>query len=125
MTKPKTGAQLKKAVKATKRAKGEDTDDSEDDFKPVKAAAKPRAPAKPRVKKETATAKSSIVPSTTTSAAPSPTKRGFSTVASEASDTEIKPPAPKKANTTQTNGTKKSVKEAIMELDDDSDDERE
>lgn len=121
-TKPKTAAAVKKAVKARKRAKGEDTDDSEDDFKPTKKVTKPRAPAKPRAQKAATPRVASAAASTNTSPAKpsaasstntSPQKRDS---ASLSDDEDIKP-APKKAATSRA----KTPTASIVELDSDED----
>lgn len=121
-TKPKTAAAVKKAVKARKRAKGEDTDDSEDDFKPTKKVTKPRAPAKPRAQKAATPRVASAAASTNASPAKasaasstntSPQKRDS---ASLSDDEEIKPP-PKKATTSRA----KTPSASIVELDSDED----
>ncbi|GMK55253.1 hypothetical protein CspeluHIS016_0203090 [Cutaneotrichosporon spelunceum] len=98
-TKPKTKAQAKRVATARKRAKGEDTDDSEDDFKPIKAASKPRAPAKPRAPKNTAlfstSTASSASASATVSRTASPLKRGSAVLSDNEED--IKPVTKKAA----------------------------
>ncbi|BEJ16333.1 hypothetical protein CspHIS471_0509380 [Cutaneotrichosporon sp. HIS471] len=98
-TKPKTKAQAKKAATARKRAKGEETDDFEDDFKPIKAAPKPRAPAKPRAPKGTASfstsAAASASASATVSRTASPLKRGSAVLSG--SEEDIKPVTKKAA----------------------------
>lgn len=100
-TKPKTKAQAKRAATARKRMKGEDTDDSEDEFKVNVKPTKPRAPAKPRAPKAAATASTSIseIPSTTASAvasrATSPAKRDSTNVSD--SEVDVKPPTKRAA----------------------------
>lgn len=101
-TKPKTKAQAKRTATARKRTKGEDTDDSEDDFMPTKTI-KPRAPAKPRAPKGTAmfstSATVSAAPSASVSAmvsrATTPAKRGSMNISD--SEEDIKPPTKKAA----------------------------
>lgn len=103
-TKPKTKAQVKKITAARKRTKGEDTDESEDEFKPTVKAVKPRAPAKPRAPKGTASFSTSAVASaaasTSASAAVSrattPAKRDSTNISD--SEEDVKPP-PKRAAT--------------------------
>ena len=56
-SKPKTKAAIKAAQKKKKRANGDDTEDDSDGFIPVKAAAKPKIPLKPKAPAKTSPAK--------------------------------------------------------------------
>ncbi|WWD17171.1 hypothetical protein CI109_101609 [Kwoniella shandongensis] len=103
--KPKTKAALKAAQKKKKRAAGEDTDDESDDFKPVKAVAKPKA--KPK-----AAAKASPIK-------PSPAKRE---IISDGSDVDVKPPPKKQAVSRPAAAKPKAKIETIMDLDESDDD---
>ncbi|OCF33010.1 DNA topoisomerase II [Kwoniella heveanensis BCC8398] len=110
--KPKTKTALKAAIKKKKRAAGEDSGDSEDDFKPVKAAAKPRA--KP---KATAGTKEN---------SKSPVKRERAQV-SDGSEVDVKPAAKKVAPTKPAPAKPAAAKakpkvETVMDLDDSDDD---
>ncbi|TXT08989.1 hypothetical protein VHUM_02463 [Vanrija humicola] len=128
LTKPKTKAALKNATKARKRAKGEETDDSDDEFV-VKTEPKRRAPVKPKAaapKPTTASSSAaiSLAPTTTasvaTSALPSavtsPGKRD-STNVSDSSDFDDKPPAKKTAT-----GRAAKPKPVTIDIDDSDDD---
>ncbi|KAK8864520.1 hypothetical protein IAR55_001770 [Kwoniella newhampshirensis] len=103
--KPKTKAALKAAQKKKKRAAGDDTDDESDDFKPTKAAAKPRT--KPKTAAKVSPMK------------PSPAKRE---IVSDGSDIDVKPP-PKKQAVSKPVATKPKQKiETFMDLDGSDDD---
>ncbi|WVR06937.1 hypothetical protein IAU60_003973 [Kwoniella sp. DSM 27419] len=104
--KPRTKAAIKAAVKKMKRAAGDDSADSEEDFKPIKAAAKPRAKPKMATEKKASPAKKS------------PAKRDSAHI-SEASDPDIKPPAKKLASKTASKAKPKV--DTVMDLDSDSD----
>ncbi|KAK1924337.1 DNA topoisomerase [Papiliotrema laurentii] len=106
--KPKTKAAIKAAEKKKRREAGDDSDES-DDFKPTKAASKPRAAPKP---------KANIVKRSPSKA--SPVKRD-SAVVSDASDIDVKPPA-KKVAVQKSKPAPKAKIITKMDLDDSDDD---